>query len=154
MTRLGGLCTRPRARSRAGSNDSKGFGIDGLEPQHKGSRPRTATPSAQAKVCRKLQQKPEDGSIHWSVRKLAADMGVSKSSVHRIWSQPRCSRIGWTRTAGSRTDPGALAKPIFPLRVSGSNLYRRWMLLATIRPLSETRCKCCQALLSESIKLT
>ncbi len=30
-----------------------------------------------------------DGSTHWSVRKLAAEMGVSKSSVHRILSQAR-----------------------------------------------------------------
>jgi DNA-directed RNA polymerase sigma subunit (sigma70/sigma32) len=43
----------------------------------------------QAKVCRKVQQKPNDGSTHGSVRKLAAEMGVSKSSVHRILSQAR-----------------------------------------------------------------
>ena len=65
------------------------FGFAGLEPQHKGSKPRTATPVLQAKVCRKVQQKPKDGSSHWSVRKLAAEMGVSKSSVHRILSQAR-----------------------------------------------------------------
>src|SRR5205823_7826486 len=60
-----------------------------LEPQHKGSKPRTATPAVQAKVCRKVQQKPIDGSTHWSVRKLAVETGVSKSSVHRILSQAR-----------------------------------------------------------------
>jgi transposase len=64
-------------------------GIEGLEPQHKGSKPRTATPTVQAKVCRKVQQKPDDGSTHWSVRKLAAAMGVSKSSVQRILTQAR-----------------------------------------------------------------
>ena len=64
-------------------------GIDGLEPQHKGSKPRTATPAVQAKVCRKVQQKPKDGSTHWSVRKLAAELGVSRSSVHRILAQAR-----------------------------------------------------------------
>jgi transposase len=64
-------------------------GFDGLQPQHKGSKPRTATPAVQAKVCRKVQQKPKDGSTHWSVRKLAAEMGVSKSSVHRILAQAR-----------------------------------------------------------------
>jgi hypothetical protein len=36
-----------------------------------------------------VQQKPKDGSTHWSVRRLAAEMGVSKSSVHRILSQAR-----------------------------------------------------------------
>ena len=61
----------------------------GLEPKHKGSKPRTATPGVQANVCRSAQQKPKDGSTHWSVRKLAAEMGVSKSSVHRILAQAR-----------------------------------------------------------------
>lgn len=65
------------------------FGIDGLAPRHKGSKPRTATPAVQAKVCRKVQHKPHDGSTHWSVRKLAAEMGVSKSSVQRILAQAR-----------------------------------------------------------------
>jgi len=64
-------------------------GIDGLEPRHKGSKPRTATPAVQAKICRKVQHKPHDGSTHWSVRKLAAAMGVSKSSVQRILAQAR-----------------------------------------------------------------
>jgi transposase len=64
-------------------------GLDGLEPQHKGSKPRTATPAVQARVCRKVQQKPGDGSTHWSVRKLSAEMGISKSSVQRILAQAR-----------------------------------------------------------------
>jgi len=65
------------------------FGMAGLEAQHKGSKPRTATPAVQARMYRKVQQQPKDGSTHWSVRKLAAEMGVSKSSVHRILSQAR-----------------------------------------------------------------
>ena len=64
-------------------------GIEGLEAKHKGSKLRTATPAVQAKVCRKVQQRPQDGSTHWSVRKLAAEMGLSKSSVHRILTQAR-----------------------------------------------------------------
>jgi transposase len=65
------------------------FGIAGLDPQHKGSKPRAATPAVQARVCRKVQQKPADGSTHWSVRKLAAETGLSKSTVQRILSQAR-----------------------------------------------------------------
>jgi hypothetical protein len=64
-------------------------GIDGLEPRHKGSKPRTATPTVQAKICRKVQHKPQDGGTHWSVRRLATEMGVSKSSVQRILAQAR-----------------------------------------------------------------
>jgi transposase len=64
-------------------------GLDGLEPQHRGSKPRTATPTVQARVCRKVQLKPGDGSTHWSVRKLSAETGISKSSVQRILAQAR-----------------------------------------------------------------
>ena len=41
-------------------------GIEGLEPRHKGSQPRAATPTVQARVARRVQQKPPDGSTHWS----------------------------------------------------------------------------------------
>src|SRR6202167_6710371 len=61
--------------------------IDGLEGQHKGSRPRKATPSVQARILKKTQQKPADGSTHWSCRKMAAVVGVSPATVHRIWAQ-------------------------------------------------------------------
>jgi transposase len=57
--------------------------------RHKVSKPRTATPAVQAKVCRKVQHKPRDVSTHWSVRKLAAEMGTSKSSVQRILRQAK-----------------------------------------------------------------
>ncbi|MEN6603117.1 MAG: IS630 family transposase [Bryobacteraceae bacterium] len=64
-------------------------GLAGLEPLHKGSKPRTATPAVQARVCRKVQQRPVAGSTHWPVRRLAAELGVSKSSVQRILAQAR-----------------------------------------------------------------
>ena len=57
-------------------------GIAGLDPQHKGSQPRVADAALQARIARKTQQKPSDGSTHWSCRKLAAAMGLSKSTVH------------------------------------------------------------------------
>jgi transposase len=59
--------------------------IAGLKPLHRGTRPRVATASAQARVVRKLmQQKPADCSTHWSVRKLAGEVGISRATVHRI----------------------------------------------------------------------
>ena len=64
-------------------------GIGGLEGRHKGSKPRTITAAVQAKVLRKTTQKPDDGSTHWSCRKMAAALGLSKSTVQRIWSQSR-----------------------------------------------------------------
>jgi transposase len=59
-------------------------GIAGLQGQHKGSKPRVATAAIQARVIRRVQQKPSDGSTHRSCRKLAARLGLSKSTVQRV----------------------------------------------------------------------
>ena len=64
-------------------------GLAGLDPRHKGSSPRTATPSVQARVLRKTTRRPDDGSTHWTCRKMAAALGLSKSTVQRIWRQAR-----------------------------------------------------------------
>ena len=64
-------------------------GIDGLDPHHKGSQPRVMNAAMQAKIVRKTQQKPADGSTHWSCRKMAQALGVSKSTVQRVWAQTR-----------------------------------------------------------------
>jgi transposase len=64
-------------------------GISGLDPRHQGSRPRTATAAVQARVLRQTTRKPEDGSTHWSCRKMAAALEISKSTVQRIWAQAR-----------------------------------------------------------------
>src|SRR4051794_41170363 len=64
-------------------------GMAGLEPRHNGSEPRTVTPAVQARVLRKTTRKPEDGSTHWSCRKMAAVAGVGKSTVQRIWARAR-----------------------------------------------------------------
>jgi transposase len=61
--------------------------IAGLESHHRGSRPRQATPAVQARILKKTQQKPADGSTHWSCRKMAAAVGVSPATVHRIWAK-------------------------------------------------------------------
>jgi transposase len=63
--------------------------IAGLEGRHIGSRPRTVTPAMQARVLKKTQQKPADGSTHWSCRKMAAATGISSTTIHRIWSKTR-----------------------------------------------------------------
>ena len=64
-------------------------GIAGLDPRHKGSQPRVANAAVQAKIARKTQQKPGDGSTHWSCRKMALALGLSKSTVQRVWAQTR-----------------------------------------------------------------
>jgi hypothetical protein len=61
----------------------------GLDPRHKGSQPRVADAKLQARIARKTHQKPGDGSTHWSCRKLAQALGLSKSTVQRVWTQMR-----------------------------------------------------------------
>jgi hypothetical protein len=39
----------------------------------------------QARVLEATRRKPKDGSTHWSVRKLARELNISKDAVHRIW---------------------------------------------------------------------
>ena len=72
------------ARWRARFEDAR---IAGLEGQYRGSRPRKATPAVQARILKKTQQKPADGSTHWSCRKMAGAVGVSPATVHRIWAK-------------------------------------------------------------------
>jgi transposase len=64
-------------------------GMEGLQGRHRGSKPSRATPAVQARVIRRAQQKPSDGSTHWSCRKLAEELGLGKSTVQRILVQAK-----------------------------------------------------------------
>ena len=60
--------------------------INGLRQlRHPGQRPTVITPKLQARVLEATRRKPKDGSTHWSVRKLARELKISKDTVHRIW---------------------------------------------------------------------
>jgi transposase len=61
-------------------------GVNGLlERPHPGQKPTVITPKLQARVLEATRRKPKDGSTHWSVRKLARELNLSKDTVHRIW---------------------------------------------------------------------
>ena len=61
-------------------------GIEGLQDEKRPGRPRSYDAQRVAQVLNKaLQSRPANGS-HWSVRTLAAETGISKSTVHR-WFQ-------------------------------------------------------------------
>jgi transposase len=45
------------------------------------------TPRLRARILSATRRKPKDGSTHWSCRKLAAELGVSKDAVHRVWKE-------------------------------------------------------------------
>lgn len=56
-----------------------------LEIRHPGQKPSVITPALQARVLAATRQKPSDGSTHWSCRKLAQHLNISKDAVQRIW---------------------------------------------------------------------
>lgn len=64
-------------------------GMAGLLARHRGSPLRVATADVQARVLKRLQQAPPEGSTHWSCRKMAEALGLSKSTVQRIWARAR-----------------------------------------------------------------
>jgi hypothetical protein len=48
------------------------------------SRARSTTSASRSLLATTLHRRPEDGATHWSVRGLAAETGISKTSVHRF----------------------------------------------------------------------
>src|SRR5258705_1565352 len=62
-------------------------GIDGLDTSHPGQSAAVLTAKLRARILSATRKKPKDGSTHWSCRKLAAALGVSKDSVHRVWKE-------------------------------------------------------------------
>lgn len=62
-------------------------GLDGLDTTHPGQKPSKLTPALRARVLAATRKKPSDGSTHWSCRKLAAVLGITKDLVHRVWRE-------------------------------------------------------------------
>jgi transposase len=58
-----------------------------MEERHPGQKPSVRTPRLQARVLAKIKEGPKDGSTHWSCRKLATHLRVSKDTIQRILSQ-------------------------------------------------------------------
>jgi len=62
-------------------------GLLGLATIHPGQPPQKLTPQLRARVLERTRQAPPDGSTHWSLRKMAAVMKVSKNLIARIWQE-------------------------------------------------------------------
>jgi transposase len=79
-------------------------GLDGLEEAPGRGRPPSITQAQKDRVIALTLRKPNDGSTHWSIRRLAPIVGLSYTSVQRIWKehglQPHRSR-----TFKHSTDP-------------------------------------------------
>jgi len=61
------------------------LGVTGLDDELRPGRPRSVSDEQVAELVQKtLKTKPKNGT-HWSVRQIAAETKLTKSTVHRIW---------------------------------------------------------------------
>jgi hypothetical protein len=61
--------------------------MEGLDTSHPGQPASVLTPKVRARILSASRKQRKDGSTHWSCRKLAAALGVSKGAVHRVWRE-------------------------------------------------------------------
>ena len=61
------------------------YGIEGLKDEPKPGRPRTIGRDKITEIVATTTLTPPQGMTHWSARRLAKQVGVSHSTVHRIW---------------------------------------------------------------------
>lgn len=66
------------------------FAKDGMSAvtgiRHRNRSPKVLTPELEQRILDvTLNTRPGDGSTHWSVRTLAAQLRVSRTMVHRVW---------------------------------------------------------------------
>ena len=62
-------------------------GVLGLATIHPGQPPQKLTAQFRARVLERTRQAPPDVSTHWSLRKMARVMKVSKNLIARIWKE-------------------------------------------------------------------
>jgi transposase len=91
------------------------FGLEGLDTYHPGQKSRVLTPALRALILPATRRKPSDGSTHWSCRKLATTLGVSKDAVHRIWQEAGLKPYRLERYMAS-TEP-------LPMESRGASLF-------------------------------
>jgi len=60
-------------------------GLAGLSDRPRSGRPSSVSDRKRAKVVALTLQKPDPGLSHWTSRDLARKVGLSHSTVHRIW---------------------------------------------------------------------
>lgn len=61
--------------------------LAGLYPRHRGSAPKRLTPRVEAKILEATRRKPDDGSTHWSTRRLAKKLKIDHMMVARCWAR-------------------------------------------------------------------
>jgi transposase len=61
--------------------------LKGLDSRYRGSQRRVRTAQMEAKILEATRTGPSDGTTHWSSYRLAKHLGVSHTTVHRVWRQ-------------------------------------------------------------------
>jgi transposase len=59
--------------------------LKGLDSRYRGSQRRVRTAQMEAKILEATRKEPSDGTTHWSSYRLAKHLGVSHTTVHRVW---------------------------------------------------------------------
>lgn len=77
-----GYITRWKQRFEAGR-------LSALYSRHRGRSAHKNAAKLEAKILARTQQKPADGSTHWSTRKMASELGIDHMRVHRTWNRAR-----------------------------------------------------------------
>jgi transposase len=62
-------------------------GLAGLYGRHQGRKVQEESPELEAKILDYTRRSPQDGSTHWSTRKLAAELGINHVRVARTWAK-------------------------------------------------------------------
>jgi transposase len=86
-------------------------GIAGLNDAPRSGRPRQIDDTTVQAVIAKTLEPPPPGESHWSVRRLADELDLSRSTVHRIW-RDRDLKPHQSRTFKYSNDPELEAKVI------------------------------------------
>jgi transposase len=60
-------------------------GLASLYPRYRGRKVTALTAAMEARILAATKRKPDDGSTHWSTRRLAEKLGISHMLVHRAW---------------------------------------------------------------------
>ena len=63
--------------------------VAGLYARNRGRAVAKRTPQLEARILELTRRGPDDGSTHWSSRKLAARLGIGHMMVARVWQRAR-----------------------------------------------------------------
>ena len=61
--------------------------LKGLDSRYRGSQRRVRTAEMEAKILEATRKGPSDATTHWSSYRLAKHLGVSHTTVYRVWRQ-------------------------------------------------------------------